>query len=215
MRQKMSTQKISIPRPSEDITPSDFFEQWLPENITMMRDLIKDNAGELEVSLGVRVTGEGGGDWSVVIASGEVGIQQGLKDDATITLILSEKNFVEAVSAQFDDLLPGPDWLKKGAGDEEPAEIAAQIKNGVNMIKPIKGSLLFRADDQERPFEVLLKFQGELKDKPDTEITISQDNLRAIASGETSIINAFMSGEIKVDGTMNLIMNFAPLVMKG
>jgi hypothetical protein len=213
-RKEMNAQWISIPRPSDEITPGRFFEEWLPEQLKALHDLIKDNAGDLEVSLAFRVTGDGGGEWSVKVAAGEVEIMEGLKPDATITFVLSEDNFVEAVSAQRDDLLPGPHWLKKGGGTEDPAEIGKQIRKGVNLIQSVKGTLLFCAENPEKPFEVLLKFQGELKDKPDTAISIKQNDLRKIAKGETSIVSAFMSGDIGIKGTMNLILQFAPLIMQ-
>lgn len=210
----MSDQKISIPRPPEDVTPSSFFGQWLPDNINFLKDVIEQNAGELEVSLGVRVTGDGGGDWSVVIADGQVEISEGLKAGTTVTLMLSYANFVEAVSAQRDDLLPGPSWLKYGGEPEYPAEIGKQINEGMTLIKPISGTLRFTADDPKSPFVVLLKFQGAEKDEPDTSVSIDQEDLRAMGRGETDIAQAFMSGKVRIEGAMTLLMQFAPLVMQ-
>jgi len=209
----MDVSQVSIPRPPAGITPRQFFEDWLPPILKEFMPVIQSNMGDLQLACGFQVAGEQSGEWSVKIGRGEVKLAPGLDPDAVLTLSLSTANFVEAVIGERDDLLPGLPWLKKG-GWGDPVEIGRQIRNGAGYLGSMKGTLLFRAMDPSRPFQTLLKFQGETKDEPDVVISIDQEVLRRMARGESSILNAFMSGHIKISGAMHLLMSFASLVMR-
>ncbi|MFO8056010.1 MAG: SCP2 sterol-binding domain-containing protein [bacterium] len=203
--------KITIPRPEDGISPQEFFERWLPETLGEMDEVIQKNAGELEFVLCVRVEGEGGGDWSVLVEDGEVEVRPGLPDNGDLTLVLSRRDFEDAVTGRLDDLLPGMSWLQRGSEGADPARIAEDLRSGSALLQKLKGSLRFCADDKERPFRVLLKFGPEAGDEPDTVVTIDQEVLRQTARGETNLVQAFMSGKVKVEGAMDLIMQMAPL----
>jgi len=209
----MNSAQVTIPRPPAGITPRRFFEDWLPPVLKEFMPVIQGNMGDLQLTCGFQVTGDQGGEWSVLIGQGEVKLVPGLDPAAALTLALSPADFVGAVVGERDDLLPGLPWLKKG-GSGDPAQIGRQIRNGAGYLESMKGTLLFRALDPARPFQALLKFQGETKDEPDVTIFIEQEVLRRIARGESSILSAFMSGQIKISGAMHLLMSFASLVMK-
>jgi putative sterol carrier protein len=201
---------ITIPRPPRGITPAGFWKEWLPDALKEFFQVIRDNAGDLEAVLSVRVEGEGGCDWSVLISGGEVELREGLIPEATVTLALSEKDFHDAVVGRRDALIPGTNPLE---GELVPAEIAATIKRTVSVLEKIKGALLFVAAHPEDPFKCLLGFQGGFKDSPDSVVTIDQDYLQEMKVSGIGIVAAFMSGKIRVEGAMDLILNFAPLVM--
>jgi hypothetical protein len=201
---------ITIPRPPEGITPAGFWKEWLPKSLKDFFQVIRDNAGDLEAVLSVRVEGDGGCDWSVLVSRGEVELREGLIPGATVTLALSEKDFHDAVVGRRDALIPGTNPLE---GELVPAEIAAAIQRTVSVLEKIKGSLLFVAAHPEDPFKCLLRFQGEFKDSPDSVVTIDQDYLQEMKVSGIGIVAAFMSGRIRVEGAMDLILNFAPLVM--
>lgn len=205
----MSGNMITIPRPAEGITPAGFFEEWLPGVLEDFFAVIRDNAGELAAVLSVRVTGEGGGEWSVVVADGKVEIAKCLRDDAFLSLSLNAKDFHDAVVGRRDVLIPGQGGL---SGEMDPAVIGETIRNAVDLLGKIKGSMLFRAAHQDDPFECLLKFQGEWKDEPDSVVTIDQGYLKEMKMSGIGMVTAFMSGKIRVEGAMDLILNFAPLV---
>lgn len=208
-KQVMDSQSITLPRPDEGITPTGFWNDWLPDVLKDFFEIIKANAGDLKMILSVRVTGDGGGDWSVIVAEGEVELKEGLIDDATLTLVLSAKDFHDAVVGKRDGLIPG----QGGISDKmDPAEIGENIRKGVAILGKVNGSMLFIADHPENPFKCFLKFQGPLTDKPDTTVTIDQDYLIEMSKTGTNMVQAFMSGHIKIDGMMELIMSFMPLV---
>ena len=205
----MTTGKIIIPRPGQGITPAAFWSEWLPPVLTEFAEVIKEHAGPLKAVLSVRVTGEGGGDWSVRVEGGEVEIVSGLLEEATVTLELSTQDFVDAVTGKNDELLP---WESGLSGELDPREIGESIRRAAAMLEQIKGSMEFRAEDPEGSFVVLLKFQGKPKDKPDTVVAIDKSELREMKATGLSMVQAFMTGKIRVKGLMDLVLKFAPLV---
>ncbi|HUT54251.1 MAG TPA: SCP2 sterol-binding domain-containing protein [bacterium] len=205
----MTESSITIPRPPEGIRPAGFWEEWLPGVLKDFMEVIKENAGALDAILSVRVTGDGGGEWSVVVKDGEARIERGLRDDAFLALALSVKDFHDAVTGRRDDLIPGEGGL---SGELDPARVGAAIRNAVATLGKIKGSLLFRASHPSDPFECLLKFKGEWKPEPDTVVKIDQGYLREMRLSGIGLVTAFMGGKIRISGAMDLVLNFMPLL---
>ncbi len=205
-------EKVTIPRPEPGISPEGFFESWLPGTLEQMGDVIEKNAGDISFVLAVRVEGDGGGDWSVHISGTEVKVMSGLSENSDVTLVLSRPDFEDAVTGKLDNLLPGMGRLHPGTEGADPARIAEDIRSGTRVLKTFNGTLRFCADDPERPFNVLIKFGDKAGDDPDTAITIAQDVLREAGRGETNLVQAFMSGKVKVEGAMDLVMKMTPLV---
>ncbi len=205
-------EKVSIPRPEPGVSPKDFFEDWLPKTLEQMKEVIGKHVGELAFVLSVRVEGDNGGDWSVDIEEGEVEVRQGIHDKSDVTLALSEKDFTDAVTGRLDNLLPGLGWLELGSEGTAPSKIAEDLRNGTRLLKTFNGTLYFCADDAEAPFKVLIKFGSDAGDEPDTKVIIDQSVLRQVARGETNLVQAFMSGKVKVEGAMDLVMQMTPLL---
>ena len=82
----------------------------------------------------------------------------------------------------------------------------------MEILSKVNGSLLFIADHKDDPFQCLLKFRGDFKDEPDTTVIISQDDLREMRQAGSGMVSAFMAGKIQINGMMELIMNFMPLL---
>jgi SCP-2 sterol transfer family len=206
----MNTEKIVLPRPGNDIMPETFFKEWLPPVIQDFKEMIVENAGDEKGTLSVCVNGDNGGGWSVVLENGDVKIVDSLRDDATVTLTVNEQDFINSVTGKNDDLLP---WQGGLSEEIDPSLIGSKLKEAINSLSDIKGALLFRAEDKESPFHVLVNFQGKYKTKPDSTVTIKQEDLRNMSLEGSNIMNMFMSGKIKVDGMMDMVLKFSPLFM--
>ncbi len=209
----MNDQAITMPRPPEDITPEAFFKQWLPSTLDSFRDLIREQAKDLTTPfLAVRVTGEQGGEWSVVLNQGEVEIKEGLDPGTAVTFVLPTQNFIEFVTGQRDEvMMQPPGGGMAGGASLTPEEVNKQFRKNMEALRGIKGQMQFIADDPDRPFNVHIKFQGELKDQADAVLTVATEDLRQMSKGELSPPQAFMMGKVKVKGDMGLIMQLAPL----
>ena len=64
---------------TEDITPPQFFEQLLPLGFAAQA-----SAGAPDAVLAYRLTGEGGGEWTVRIAGGAMTVARGAADESPL-----------------------------------------------------------------------------------------------------------------------------------
>ncbi|HUT55858.1 MAG TPA: SCP2 sterol-binding domain-containing protein [bacterium] len=207
----MSTGSFEMPKAPMDITPARFFGEWLPAQVEPFKPLIQAMAGDIAFTMAIKVTGDGGGEWTVKLAGGKLEVVPGLDPAALVTLALSEKNFVQAVTGQLDDLRMQPQGLPKGG--LTPEIIKQQAQKNIEALTQIHGLMEFHAEDPQRPFMVGIKFAGPMKDQADCVIKMDQEDIRSMVKGETNPQAAFMSGKIRIEGDMGLLMQLAPLMM--
>jgi hypothetical protein len=199
-------------RAPEDITPARFFEQWLPAQTEKLKPLIEAFAAGIDFSASVRVTGDGGGDWTTGLVDGSPSITPGLDPQALVTFIVSEENFVQSVTGQLDDLRmkapdPAPD------ADLSPEAIKKQAQEMIEALKGLSGSLRASVDDPDRPLAVTVKFAGELKDRPDCEIKVEMEDVKAMARGELDPMSAFMGGRFQIEDESGLLTELLALLL--
>jgi hypothetical protein len=215
MEEKMSDGPLGVIfdlRAPMDITPTKFFEEWLPTQVENSRGLVETFAGGLSFIVSVKVTGEGGGEWTVKLADGKPEFASGLDPEALVTFIVSEENFIQSVTGQLDDLKPPtrdmPDI------DTSPTAVQQRARRVLTALKEIRGSLRAELDDPDRALGATMRFGGEMKDLPDCTIKIKMDHVRAMASGDLDPQVAFMSGKIKIGGDSSLLMQLFAVMMQ-
>jgi putative sterol carrier protein len=203
---------FDVPQAPADITPKTFFGEWLPSQLDNFKDLIQTFSGDLSASMSVKVDGDNGGEWTVGLGGGAVNISDGLSSDSVVTIVVSEKNFVEAVTGQLDEYrMQPPGGMSQG--DLDPEAIKKQAADNLEVVKGISGALQFCLDDPDNPVAVTICFGGEVKD-PDCVIKVDKEDAKSMASGETNPQAAFMSGKIRIEGDMSLLMQLTPLMMQ-
>ena len=195
-----------------DITPAGFFEQWLPAQIESSRPLIEAFTPGIAFSAAVRVTGDGGGEWTVGLANGSTAITPGLDPQALLTFVVSEENFIQSVTGQLDDLRMK---AQDSPPDVElsPEAIRKQAEEIIAALKGLNGSLRASVDDPDRPLAVTVKFAGEMKDRPDCEIKVKLEDVKAIASGELDPQSAFMGGRCQIEDEAGLLTEILALLL--
>jgi len=206
----MATGMMNLPKAPADITPAKFFTAWLPSQVEAFKDMIGSLSGDASAAIAFRVTGEGGGDWTTLLEGGKVKIEKGLRPDALVTVVMNVTNFVEAVTGQLEDLMQPP----PGTGDLTPEQAAARAKDNLEAIKAIHGAVMGVIEDDKKPFKALVKFGGELKAEPDVTVTMGRDTALAIAKGDTNPQAAFMSGQVKLEGDLSILMQLTPILMQ-
>ena len=85
------------PTPPSDITPKDFFEKFIPEQIAALPEAKKqearDKAGDFSTVIGFNIT-DAGAAYSFHIKGGDIEIKPGV-DDAEMTLVTDEATWRE------------------------------------------------------------------------------------------------------------------------
>jgi 3-hydroxyacyl-CoA dehydrogenase/3a,7a,12a-trihydroxy-5b-cholest-24-enoyl-CoA hydratase len=97
--------------------------------------------------------------------------------------------------------------------------LAAAIKSdGPNLVKKVKGVIVFTFSDSDEVFTVDLKNgsgsvkQGKPDGKANLTFTMKDEDLAKLAAGDLDAQSAFMGGKLKLKGGMGLAMKLGPLL---
>ncbi len=214
----MKLEELDIPKPASDVTVDGFINEWMPMATDKLKDVIKENAGGASGTLlTTKVTGDGGGVWSLGIADGALEVMEGARDDAAITLKASVANFLEIVRGQRDDILLAQINKDGGGGQGGLPDLGKVVKMIVGMAdkaRKIEGSVRLKFDDPQQPLDLTAKFAGPETDQATVAVIIKLDDLRKLASGELSAKKAMITRKIKIKGNMGFLLKLATLAQK-
>lgn len=76
-------------------TPKDFFEKILPQRFN------PEKAKSIDVIVNVNISGENGGKWIVTIKNQKLKIAQGTHIAPTISLNISEKDYLDVINGKL------------------------------------------------------------------------------------------------------------------
>jgi hypothetical protein len=203
--------------PSQPIAPSEFFERFVPSAFAEA-GLPAELRG-LRLELGVRLEGEGGGEWLYQLEGGALHLVAGSRESAALTLVQSVADWRGAlwegrggvVGRQAAGLLRPGARSESGASPQAAlgADVLGQLQHLDGMIRmAVTGgdggdwSVAFRLGPGPIPAE------------PTATLTIAADDAEALVRGELAPLEAFMAGRIQVDGDMTLVMQLQAIQMQ-
>ncbi|MGH7788330.1 MAG: SCP2 sterol-binding domain-containing protein [Candidatus Binatia bacterium] len=185
------------PQVPDSVTPQQFFEELMPMGFKAQADT---GAAPQDFNVQFHLTGAGGGDWQVVIASGEMKVTPG-SGDANLTVTLGVDDWRDAVlarnGASMALILP---QNRPGKPDNSARARA---------LKGIMALELSRPDKD--PFKVELCFNNAAAPKTLLRMTIA--DYAGMQDGSQNGQQLFMQGKIKVEGDMGFLMQIASLTM--
>lgn len=168
-----------------------FFEELLPAGFAAQQAEVPANE---DVTLRYKVTGDGGGEWTVRIAGGKMSVTPGASDDpALLSMTISAKDLLDALNS------------RNGAAPSIVLPNQQQGKGGSGMVKALKGTLVQHLTRPAgEPFELEMCFNGAAT--PRTELTLALADFVAMQEGKLNGQEAFMTGKMKVAGDMGFMM---------
>ena len=187
--------------PPSDITPADFFENWLPGQYQTVRAGLAQ--APPDAVIGVALSGEGGGDWTLTLASGDLSVAASASDAAQIAIKQSV-----------------PDWrlvtTQAASEGADPAAMASIDKllahPALGQLLTVRGSIGLRILGlQGRDFAVDITFGGIAE--PACVISVDADTIEQIRSGALPAPQAFFSGKLTMDGDPSLAMQIGMAFM--
>jgi hypothetical protein len=201
--------------PPAGTTPQEFFERFVPD--AFRANPLPDEAKQIDLALGVKLEGDGGGEWLYQLKGGELQVSRGATDDAAFTLVQSVADWRgalwegrggpvgQASQAMFQ---PGAGSAAGGAGAFSPAALQPmQMLRGL-----IKAVVTGGAGGD---WAVAIKLgPGPVPDPPTTTVTVAAADADAMARGELDPMQAFMSGKIQIAGDMTLLMQMQAIQMQ-
>lgn len=199
--------------PPASTPPKEFFEVHVPR--AFRAAALPDEAREVEVVLGVRLEGEGGGEWCIQLGKGDLSVAPGSTEDASFTVIQSVADWRGALwegrggaFGKQSRALFEPGAGVGGAGALGPSALAQlQMLRGV--IKMVVGG------GPGGDWTVAFKLgPGPVPEQPTTTVNITAEDADALERGELDPMQAFMSGRIQIAGDMTLLMQMQAIQMQ-
>lgn len=180
----------------ENVTPEQFFEQLLPMGFAAQ--LAEGGAVPQDFTLQYHVTGAGGGDWAVAFKDGKMTAHKA-SGEADLTFTISVDDWRDAVLGRDG---AGLTLILPQRRPDRPDNSARA--------KQLRGTLgLELAREGKEPFRVALAFNN--AQAPKVNIKMKLDEYMDMQTGKLNGQQAFMTGKLKFEGDLALLMQIAAL----
>lgn len=200
---------VNLPR---TIMPEEFFG--------LVREALADAApppGARDHSLGVHLTGAGGGHWHAGIAGGALVLGEGTVDAPLVALTLSVGDWREFVAGRVRDAVD--QHVPVPLGDPKMITHLLSHTDRAELLQQFSGDIQVVVEDPEvdAEYRATCTLGGACPDlgAPTTTIRVALPDLVRLASGEDNPQAAFFQGKIRIDGDMNLAMGLMAAAMAG
>ncbi len=203
--------------PASPLTPSEFMQDFLPKAFAENEALRAQLEG-LDTRLGVRLDGAGGGEWVVHVKDGGVRVEEASREAAAFTVIQTVDDwrgalwegrggvFGRGATAMFK---PGESAAPGGLGAAPSPAALAQMESLSGLMRMVV------TGGEGGDWAVAFKLgPGEIPDDPTTTISVSDEDARAMETGELNPMAAFMAGRVQVAGDMTLMMQMQAIQMQ-
>lgn len=193
----------TLNRPPADITPREFFETWLPGEYER---LSADAPKPPDMAACVRLSGDGGGAWTLRLSGGGLAVAAADTADAEVVV---EQSVDDWRAVTVGAVGGGPDMSLPDSASLESWLFNPALQQA---LQSVKGSLRFEIPGFEgRTFAVGLKFRG--ADEPQATITIDMDTIVAMRDGSLPPMQAFFAGKILIAGDSAFAMQLGMSLM--
>ena len=205
--------------PKQPVEPSELIERWLPA--ALAEAPLPPGSESLDVKLGIALTGAGGGEWVVHVAGGRAVVARAPRADAAFTYVQSVEDWRGAL------------WHGRGGAIGEgaarffrPAALAAPEQPGQLAAAPTPAALVELAKLSGLLRLVVTKEQGEvwsvgfkigpgvIPEQATTTLLIAEADAAAMGRGELDPMTAFLSGKMRVEGDMTLMLQVQAVQMQ-
>lgn len=199
--------------PSPSISPTEYLEQWLPR--AFAETGLPPGSEGLDVSLGLVLEGEGGGEWVVRIANGAVTVTRGSRAATPVTYMQRVADWRASIhdgaggaigegASRFfrpHALRIVPDGAAQQlAAAPTPAALAELAKlEGVVRMEVTGGA----GGDWAVAFKL---GPGAIPSEPTATLRMHADDAAALSRGELDPMQAFLGGKVEVLGDMTIVL---------
>jgi SCP-2 sterol transfer family len=174
-------------------TPAEYFEQTVPQQFAAALAGVPEAVGQPELTAVYVVIGEGGGTYSLRALDGQIAVSAGAIADADMHTTLSIEDWRTSTQSGLSD--PLVDYV---------------ARRKVAVVKSLKG--LVRLELQ-RPdgstWQSATIFGGQTE--PEVTLRMTADDYSTMMRGELNGQMAFLTGKLKFDGNLPLLMQVGAL----
>jgi hypothetical protein len=203
--------------PATPVSPRELLEEWLPQAFAAAG--VPPGAEALDVKLGIRLEGEGGGEWVFHLDHGRVHVARGPRDEAAFSYVQSVEDWRGALwegrggaigegAARF--FQPSAETPAAGqlGGAPSPAALVelAKLSGMIRMVVDGEGGASWSVAFKIGP--------GTIPAAATTTLILSEADAAALGRGELDPMTAFMSGRMRVEGDMTLMLQVQAIQMQ-
>jgi hypothetical protein len=203
--------------PPAGTSPQHFFERFIPD--AFKANPLPEEAKQIDLTIGIRLDGDGGGEWRYQLKDGELAVSQGSTEDAAFTLVQSVADWRGAL------------WEGRGGAFGRQSQSLFQPGGAGGGAVPAAGGMSPAALQQLQALKGLIRMvvtggeggdwcvgfklgSGPIPDPATTTVTIAAADADAMERGELDPMQAFMSGRIQIAGDMTLLMQMQAIQMQ-
>lgn len=188
------------PQLPADVTPKQFFEEFLPLGFAARAAEAQSASTPASATMAYKVSGDGGGNWLVAIKDGAMTVTPG-EGEANVTFTVSIEDWRDAVlgrnGANLSLIVPQP---RPGRPD-----------NSARMLQ-LKGTMALElAREGLDPYRVEMCFNGAAA--PRTVMKLKLDDYLGMQEGRVNGQEAFMAGRLRVEGDIAFLMQIGQMMM--
>jgi hypothetical protein len=201
--------------PPAGTPPKEFFEVHVPK--AFAANPLPPEAQQVDLTLGVKLDGSGGGEWRFHLKDGALKVQQGSTEEAAFTVLQSVEDWRGALWESR-----GGAFGKQSRALFEPGAAGGGAPGGgmspaaLQQLQALRGVIkMVVTGGQGGDWAVAFKLgPGPVPDQATTTVSICAEDAAALERGELDPMQAFMSGRIQVAGDMTLLMQMQAIQMQ-
>jgi len=203
--------------PARPVSPRELLEEWIPGAFAAAG--LPPGAERLDVKLGIQLEGEGGGEWVFHLDHGRVHVVRGPRDEAAFSYVQSVDDWRGALWEGRGGAIGegAARFFQPGAAAPAPGQLGG-TPSPAALVELAKLSGLLRmvvAGKEGASWSVGFKIgPGAIPEQATTTITISDEDAAALGRGELDPMTAFMSGRMRVEGDMTLMLQVQAVQMQ-
>lgn len=212
-----------VPFPPHPVSPRVFFEEWLPALFASLEVDSAERAIELELGVILRGVAEGdeGGEWTLHFSAGELGVRPGRVDDCAITIIQRVEDWrsalwegrpaliADAVAATFASGAAGPRLAADAARLENPDAL-----KGLSQIQGLIEAIIASEEVDGEDWRIGIQIgPGPIPESPQATILLGVAQADAIRRGDLHPLEALMTGQLRLEGDLGLIIQLQAVAM--
>lgn len=195
--------------PAEPVEPAEILDRYLPGVLAGFASIA--GAEQLRGELGLKLHGEGGGEWLVELSEGRLRLRPGSRLDAPLTLVQSVEHW------------RGTLWQGHGAGlgrmlarlfradappPPAPPRFGAAAQAGLEALRKLDGLLRVAVAESGRVrWHADLRLgPGELPAQPTATVSLRARDADRLLAGTLKPVEAFLSGRLRLSGDYGLLV---------
>lgn len=204
--------------PPTPVPPGQLIEGWLPG--ALAEAPLPPGSESLDVKLGIQLAGEGGGEWVLHLVQGRVRVERAPRDEAAFTYVQSVEDWRAALWGGRGGAIGegAARFFRPGAlAGVQPGQLGA-APTPAALVELAKLSGLLRivvTADEGPPWSVGFKIgPGAVPEQATTTLSLTEADAAALGRGELDPMTAFLSGKMRVEGDMTLMLQVQAVQMQ-